>query len=70
MWLVSTSSRLVATGEAARELGIDRTTLARWADAGLVTPASRTIGGHLRWDLDDLRRQIDQHEGQRERGDT
>jgi len=60
--LVNTSSRLVATGEAARELGIDRTTLARWADAGLVTPTSRTLGGHLRWDLDDLRRQIAKHE--------
>jgi 8-oxo-dGTP pyrophosphatase MutT (NUDIX family) len=34
------------------------TTLQRWVHAGLITPTSKTMGGHLRWDLDDLRRQI------------
>ncbi|MCD2191725.1 hypothetical protein LN037_31810 [Actinomycetospora sp. SF1] len=30
----------------------------RWASAGHVTPARKTVGGHLRWDLDDLRKQV------------
>ncbi len=58
--------RLVSTGVAARELGIDRTTLGRWAAAGSVQPASQTLGGHLRWDVDQLRSQIERlqrHEG-------
>ena len=56
--MADTAHRLVGTGEAARALEIDRTTLARWAAAGSVTPASRTVGGHLRWDLDKLRAQL------------
>jgi predicted site-specific integrase-resolvase len=51
--------RLVPTGDAADALGIDRSTLIRWWQAGYVTPASITVGGHARWDVDDLRRQID-----------
>jgi len=47
--------KLITTGAAARELGIDPSTLSRWAAAGTVTPASRTAGGHLRWNLDQLR---------------
>lgn len=50
---------LLSTAEAARELRVVRSTLSRWAAAGYVTPAHRTIGGHLRWNLDDLRRQVD-----------
>lgn len=53
-----TATQLVTTGAAARALGIDRSTLNRWAEAGAVTPASRTIGGHMRWDLDRLRAEI------------
>ncbi|MCD2191685.1 NUDIX domain-containing protein [Actinomycetospora soli] len=52
------AGRLVGTGKAADALGIARTTLARWVAAGHVTPAHQTIGGHMRWDLDDLQRQI------------
>lgn len=50
--------RLVPTGVAAEELGIDRSTLVRWWQQGLVTPAFITAGRHGRWDVDDLRRQI------------
>jgi excisionase family DNA binding protein len=50
--------RLLTTGEAARALSIDRSTLARWEREGKVTPAFKTAGGHARWDLDDLKRQI------------
>jgi excisionase family DNA binding protein len=50
--------KLMSTGEAARVLGISARTLAGWAQQGIVTPAFTTAGGHYRFDLDDLRRQI------------
>lgn len=53
------SSEYVSTGVAATELGVAATTLQRWAHAGAVKPAYRSPGGHFRWDLDDLRRQLD-----------
>jgi predicted site-specific integrase-resolvase len=52
-------ARLVATGVAARELGIGRATLARWWADGKVHPAFVTAGGHARWDVADLRRQVE-----------
>ena len=52
------SGRHVTTGKAADALGVSLTTLQRWAHQGLVTPALRTAGGHFRWDLDDLRGQL------------
>ena len=51
-------NRLVTTGEAARAIGVAPTTLQRWVNAGRLTPTERTLGGHLRWDLDQLRQQI------------
>lgn len=50
--------QLVNTEEAARALNVHPATLRRWAAAGEVSPADRTLGGHARWDIDDLRRQI------------
>lgn len=47
------------TREAADELGIGISTLQAWAAKGIVEPAWRTPGGHARWDIDDLRRQLD-----------
>jgi predicted site-specific integrase-resolvase len=52
------SEELVTTARAAKVLGIDRSTLARWAQRGIVTPAWTTVGGQHRWDLEDLRRQL------------
>jgi 8-oxo-dGTP diphosphatase len=49
---------LITTGEAARELGVSRETLNAWVRDGKVTPHSRTVGKHMRWDLEQLRRQI------------
>lgn len=49
----------MTTGEAAEAIGVSLTTLQRWAHEGLVTPVRRTRGGHYRWDLDDLKRQLD-----------
>jgi DNA-binding transcriptional MerR regulator len=52
------TERLLSTGEAAREIGVARRTLAAWAAEGTVRAALYTVGGHARWDLDDLRRQL------------
>jgi excisionase family DNA binding protein len=50
--------RLLSSGQAAEELGIDRSTLWRAVKSGDITPTEITPGGHFRFDLDDLRRQI------------
>lgn len=52
------SDRFVTTAEAAKALGVSNRTLARWAREKRLRPASTTLGGHHRWDLDDLREQI------------
>ena len=54
------AARLLTTGQAAEQLGISRRALAGWWADGVVTPAFITPGGHGRWDLDDLRRQVDE----------
>lgn len=51
-------SDLVATGAAAKEIGVSGMTLRRWAAAGLVHPVSRTVSGHRRWDIAALRQQV------------
>lgn len=51
--------RLLSTSEAAAALGVVTSTLSRWASAGDVVPAQRTRGGHMRWDLDQLRAQLE-----------
>lgn len=57
-YVSSVPPKYVSTGEAAREIGVGRATLARWWSDGLVTPALVTAGGHARWDVDDLKRQL------------
>jgi 8-oxo-dGTP diphosphatase len=42
----------------ARAVGFSRNTLLRWAREGKVTPAVRSPGGHVRWDVADLERQL------------
>lgn len=49
---------LVGTVEAARAVGLDRSTITRWVHRGQLHPTKRTPGGQLRWDVDDLRRQL------------
>lgn len=56
--ITAMADRLLSTGEAAKELSVDRSTLARWQREGRVTPARFTAGGHARWDLADLERQV------------
>jgi predicted site-specific integrase-resolvase len=55
---VTDRPNLVSTAAAARELGVSTSTLTRWAHAGHVKPAQKTIGGHLRWNLEDLREEV------------
>jgi DNA-binding transcriptional MerR regulator len=50
---------LVSSAAAARALGVNRSTLWRWQQAGVVRPASRTSGGHARWNLDQLIEQLE-----------
>jgi 8-oxo-dGTP pyrophosphatase MutT (NUDIX family) len=53
------TKRYVSTGEAAAYLGITRNTLHNWVADGLVSPTFRTARrGDMRWDLDDLDRQL------------
>lgn len=49
---------LISSTVAARELGVHYSALSRWTSEGRVIPAGRTAGGHLRWNLDDLRKQL------------
>ncbi len=52
------AERLIGSGEAARALGINTRTLARWVQEGLVTPTLITAGGHYRFELEDLKAQL------------
>jgi excisionase family DNA binding protein len=51
----------LTTGEAADALGVARPTLRRWVKEYGFKPVMVTAGGHYRWDLDDLRRQLEEH---------
>ena len=57
--------KLIRTAEAARALSVDPSTLSRWAQKGLVKPKLRTAGGQARWDLDDLREQVERLQEER-----
>jgi excisionase family DNA binding protein len=54
------SERLVSTGEAARRLGVNLRTMQRWASEGLIKPDWVTPGGHMRWNVDRLLKEIKQ----------
>ena len=56
-----TDGRNLSTSAAARMLDVTRSTLLRWMRAGIVTPASTTVGGHHRWNMEDLHRQLADH---------
>lgn len=58
VWIMP--DRLVPTGDAAKAIGVGRSTLARWWNDGVVKPALVTPGGHARWDVDDLKAQLDE----------
>jgi DNA-binding transcriptional MerR regulator len=50
--------RLLSTGELARELGVARGTILVWVANEAITPEYTTPGGHHRWVLEDVRRQL------------
>jgi excisionase family DNA binding protein len=50
---------LLTTGEAARALGLGRSTITKYVRDGRITPTWQTPGGHARWKLTDLRQQLD-----------
>jgi 8-oxo-dGTP pyrophosphatase MutT (NUDIX family) len=58
---VTDPRKFVRSKAAARALGIDRATLWRWKQAGIVTPAHKTAGGQARWDIEQLHEQVRQH---------
>lgn len=47
---------LMPQGKAARLLGVSLQSLRRWANAGVITPAIVTIGGHRRYRDRDIER--------------
>lgn len=56
---VSPDPRLLSTSDAARAVGVSRSTLWRWIKRGWIAPHGRTAGGHLRWDAARLRREVE-----------
>jgi predicted site-specific integrase-resolvase len=55
---VTVTDDLVPTADAAKAIGVHRSTLAHWRAAGYVTAALMTPGGQARWDVDNLKRQL------------
>src|SRR3989337_6920 len=59
--------RWLTLGQACRLLGVDESTLRRWADSGQVH-AFRTLGGHRRFAESDVRALLARtHDGQRDK---
>ena len=51
---MAAAGELFSTGDVVRILGISRRQLQYWSQTGLVTPSSRTPGGHGRYSFADL----------------
>lgn len=52
-------AKLVGSSEAAAAIGVHVATLRRWKRQGFVKPAWQTPTGKDRWDIDDLRHQVE-----------
>lgn len=50
--------RLLSSGELAKELGISRRSISRYADEGLISIALVTPGGKYRFDPDIVREEL------------
>lgn len=55
---VTSKDELVATGVAAKQIGVHRATLVRWWQQGLVKPDLVTPGGQARWNVERLKREL------------
>jgi predicted site-specific integrase-resolvase len=56
--------QLITTAQAAKALGISRSTMAAYARRGVLRPALRLPSGQLRWRLGDVMRQLRELEPQ------
>lgn len=56
-WVVH-DDELLTTTQAAKRLGISRTTLAKYAQRGILVPALRLPSGQLRWRWVQIREQL------------
>lgn len=50
--------RLLSSGELAKELGISRRSISRYADEGLISAALVTPGGRYRFDLETVQEEL------------
>jgi excisionase family DNA binding protein len=55
---MNTATQWLTTVQAAEWLGVDRSSVIRWTDAGLL-PCYKTPGGHRRISLDELQAWVD-----------
>jgi DNA-binding transcriptional MerR regulator len=53
-----TTPRLVTTRELARQIGLSERTIQRYRAEGLITPEIESKGGHARWDVESVKRQL------------
>ena len=59
---------LVSTPQAAKTIGVQARTLARYVERGLLTPAVILPSGHYRWDTDQLAEQMEEVRRRHQRG--
>ncbi|AIJ26810.1 regulatory protein MerR [Amycolatopsis methanolica 239] len=59
MTIMTARRRTVGSGELAAELGLSRRSISRYAERGWIRPALVTPGGQYRWDVEDVRKQLD-----------
>ncbi|GAA3352104.1 MerR family DNA-binding transcriptional regulator [Saccharopolyspora gregorii] len=52
------TKRLLSSGELAKELGISRRSISRYADEGLISVALVTPGGRYKFDLEIVRGEL------------
>lgn len=50
----------MTSAEVARALGLSVRLIQKYRADGLLTPAMETPKGHARWDLDEVKRQLDE----------
>ncbi len=68
------AERLLSTGQAAKAIGVSPRSLSHWVTRGLIKPTLVTPGGQYRFDLDELKAQMQKRQppargGREETGD-